>query len=136
MKEVPGVSRRLASVLYEGLLLAGVFAGMFLVPHILLGMAFQYGAPGWMLLTHFLTIWSAYFLWYWSHGGKTLAMQTWKLKLLSNNGAAPSPKQIWIRYLVAWPSYWLAGVGILWALLDRDHQFLHDRIAGTRIVWG
>jgi uncharacterized RDD family membrane protein YckC len=26
------------------------------------------------------------------------------------------------------------GAGILWALVDRDRQFLHDRLAGTRIV--
>jgi hypothetical protein len=26
------------------------------------------------------------------------------------------------------------GAGFAWALVDQDHQFLHDRLAGTRIV--
>jgi uncharacterized RDD family membrane protein YckC len=39
-----------------------------------------------------------------------------------------------LRYLAAWPSILLFGIGILWFLVDRDKQFLHDRIAGTRIV--
>jgi uncharacterized RDD family membrane protein YckC len=28
----------------------------------------------------------------------------------------------------------LGVVGLLWALVDRDRQFLHDRLAGTRLV--
>jgi hypothetical protein len=27
-----------------------------------------------------------------------------------------------------------AGAGFLWAIWDRDHQFLHDRLAGTALV--
>jgi len=41
-------------------------------------------------------------------------------------------RAIW-RYALAWPSLLLC-VGLLWALVDRDRQFLHDRLAGTRIV--
>ncbi|MFN9122921.1 MAG: RDD family protein, partial [bacterium] len=38
------------------------------------------------------------------------------------------------RYLLAWPSVLAAGAGLAWALVDRDRQFLHDRLAGTRLV--
>jgi uncharacterized RDD family membrane protein YckC len=27
-----------------------------------------------------------------------------------------------------------AGLGFAWALVDRDGQFLHDRLAGTALV--
>ena len=27
------------------------------------------------------------------------------------------------------------AAGLIWALFDRDRQFLHDRLAGTRIVF-
>jgi uncharacterized RDD family membrane protein YckC len=40
-----------------------------------------------------------------------------------------------LRYLLAWPSVLLCGIGIFWAFFDKDRQFLHDRIAGTRIVY-
>jgi uncharacterized RDD family membrane protein YckC len=44
------------------------------------------------------------------------------------------PAQALLRYLLCWPSIILGGVGIVWALFDRDRQFLHDRLAGTRLV--
>ena len=40
-----------------------------------------------------------------------------------------------LRYLAAWPSILFFGIGVLWAVFDKDRQFLHDRIAGTRIVF-
>ena len=40
-----------------------------------------------------------------------------------------------LRFLFCWPSLCLGGLGIVWAVLDKDKQFLHDRIAGTRIVF-
>jgi hypothetical protein len=36
--------------------------------------------------------------------------------------------------LLAFASLALSGIGIGWALVDRDRQFLHDRLAGTRLV--
>ncbi|HEY6895974.1 MAG TPA: RDD family protein, partial [Rhodocyclaceae bacterium] len=37
------------------------------------------------------------------------------------------------RYLLSWPSILFFGAGLIWAYLDRDRQFMHDRLAGTRI---
>ena len=76
----------------------------------------------------------AYFIWFWTHGGQTLAMQTWKLKLTTATGEGLNLKQGITRYLYAVVGISLFGFGIFWALFDRDHQFLHDRLAGTRIV--
>ena len=39
-----------------------------------------------------------------------------------------------LRSMACWPSIVLGGIGIIWALFDREGQFLHDRIAGTRIA--
>lgn len=122
-------------MLYESLLLLGVLALTFMLPHLLLGMGFGIALPGWLLLTHVVTVLGAYFLWYWSHGGQTLAMQTWKLQLASVNGETPTIKQLLLRYALTWPSLLWFGVGLFWALLDRDHQFLHDRLAGTRLIF-
>ncbi|MBI4203902.1 MAG: RDD family protein, partial [Betaproteobacteria bacterium] len=38
------------------------------------------------------------------------------------------------RFLFALGGLVLCGAGFAWALFDRDRQFLHDRLAGTRIV--
>jgi len=61
-------------------------------------------------------------------------MKTWRLRLISGEGRPLTPARALLRYLLCWPSLGFFGIGIFWALLDRDGQFLHDRIAGTRII--
>ena len=97
---------------------------------------------------------AAYFVWCWSNGRRTLAMKTWKLRLARVDGAMVAPRLALLRYLAAWigpalavaayavlarygwgaHAAWLVALNFLWALVDPDRQFLHDRIAGTRIV--
>jgi uncharacterized RDD family membrane protein YckC len=96
----------------------------------------------------------AYSAWLWSGGRRTLAMQTWHLVLVGRDAAPASPARASVRYIAWWigpacaivayallaPSghgrWALAALAInyAWALVDRDRQFLHDRIAGTRLV--
>ncbi len=83
---------------------------------------------------YLLVIMGGYFIWFWTHGGQTLAMQTWKMRLVSADGSGLTKKQAITRYLLALIGIFLFGSGIIWALFDRDHQFLHDRLAGTRII--
>ena len=63
-------------------------------------------------------------------------MKTWRIRLLASSGTPVRPTQALLRYLLCWPSLGLCGIGVLWALVDRDRQFLHDRIAGTQLVFG
>ncbi len=131
---VPSLRRRLASMAYESLLLIGVLSVAFMLPNLVLGMVFDVLLPGWALLAHIVLVLGVYFVWYWQHGGQTLAMQTWKIRLTTFSGAPPSLVRLALRYLLAWPSIIYLGAGVFWALLDRDGQFLHDRLAGTRLV--
>lgn len=132
---MPGLRRRLASMAYEGLLLLGVLSITFLVPHLLLGMTTSIVLPGWALLLHIFVVLGAYFVGYWHFGGQTLAMQTWQLQIVAEDYARPAPARLVFRYLLAWPSLIYFCAGLLWALLDRDRQFLHDRLAKTQIVF-
>lgn len=75
-----------------------------------------------------------YFTWFWTRGGQTLAMQTWKMRVVTADGKILNNKQAITRFLLAVVGIFLFGIGIVWALFDRDHQYLHDRIAGTRII--
>jgi uncharacterized RDD family membrane protein YckC len=131
--ELPGIGRRLASMLYESLVVFSILLVGFLFPQIVLnGFGFVMGAR--LLWLHMLVVLMAYFVWCWLHGGQTLPMKTWKMRIANADGSPPRPAQAVLRYLAAWPSLLLCGIGILWALIDKDKQFLHDRIAGTRIV--
>lgn len=130
----PSIRRRLASMFYESFLLIGVLSIAFVLPYLLIGLIWKTAVPGGLLWLHVFIVLLAYFGWLWKRNGQTLAMQTWKIKLVSANGAPMTNKQIFLRYALAWPSLLAGGVGILWALVDRDRQFLHDRLAGTRLI--
>ncbi|MGV2289448.1 RDD family protein [Trinickia sp. YCB016] len=151
----PTVRRRLASMAYEGVILFGVvfFAGY------LFGTLTQQRNG----LTHhnLLAAWiglvvGVYFVWFWTHGGQTLPMKTWRLRIVGADGNAVPVARAVVRYAVAWlwflpplalhPLLHLSlpvtlGIAAAWfvlwaaaARLDRERQFPHDRIAGTRIV--
>lgn len=130
-----GLRRRLASMLYESLLVLGVLSVSFMLPHLALGMIWEIVLPGPVLVIHLFVVMGIYFVWYWHHGGQTLAMQTWRLRLVGIDGSAPSLGQLLLRYCLSWPSLLLYGAGLIWALIDRERQFLHDRLAGTRIIF-
>ena len=73
-----------------------------------------------------LVVLAGYFRWCWLRGGQTLAMRAWKIRVVDI-----TPGKAIARFLIAAA---LLPLSILWALVDRDRQFLHDRLAGTRLV--
>ena len=72
-----------------------------------------------------LAVFAAYFLWCWLRGGQTLAMKAWHIRLVD-----VTPRRAIARFLLLA----LLPVSIVWALFDRDRQFLHDRLSGTRLI--
>ena len=130
----PSIPRRLASMLYEFLLLFGIgFLATWL---------FQFAAgtlviEGWrrhLLQLFMLAVFASYFVWCWLRGGQTLAMKTWRIRLVAKEGhRALAPKAALLRFvyaLVLVPT----GIGVAWALVDRERQFLHDRLAGSLLI--
>ncbi len=128
--------RRFAAMLYEILMLLGVLGVSFIVPQLIIGMVRNDALPGPVLLFHVWVVLGIYFIWLWRHGGQTLSMRTWRIKLVSIvTNDKPSLQQCLVRYVLCWPSLLFYGAGLAWALFDRDRQFLHDRLAGTRIIF-
>jgi uncharacterized RDD family membrane protein YckC len=152
----PGLRRRLACFVYEGVLLFGVvmFAGL------LYGLVTrqQHALVGTHGLQAFLfVVLGLYFVVFWTRGGQTLAMQTWRIRLLTRDGGPVGVPRAVARYLLAWLWFlpalmglWLSGLkggaptfavllaGVLayaWtARLQAQGQFLHDAVCGTRLV--
>jgi uncharacterized RDD family membrane protein YckC len=125
----PSLRRRLAAMLYEAILL---FAVAFLATWL-----FQFFAgtvdisAGWRrhaLQAFLVVVFAAYFLWCWLRSGQTLAMKTWRVRVVEI-----TPAQAILRFLYALVLV-PTGISIIWALFDRDRQFLHDRLAGSRLV--
>jgi len=129
----PGFWRRLLSMIYEFLLLTAVlFIASFVFHLIFRDTGSLFFRPAFQLYLLFVA--GTYFTWFWTHGGQTLPMQTWKFRVVTVDGKGVNLQRAVARYLFAVIGIFFFGCGILWALLDRERQFLHDRLAGTRIV--
>lgn len=134
--EFATIRRRFAAMLYELLLLVGVGAVCWLFPWMIMGMTLQWTPPGEVALLDLLLAFGLYFVWYWQRHGQTLAMQTWRLKVVDRaTGRNPSLRQALARHVLAWLSLIACGAGFLWAFIDRDRLFLHDRLCGCCVVW-
>jgi len=75
-----------------------------------------------------------YFVWCWCKTGQTLATKTWKIKLVNQQDVTLDTRQALTRYALASLSLLACGVGFIWAFVDKDSLFLHDRLLKTRFV--
>jgi uncharacterized RDD family membrane protein YckC len=152
----PGIWRRMACFVYEGVLLFGVlmiagylFSTLTQQRHALLGRH--------ALQAFLFVVLGIYFVWFWSHGGQTVAMKAWHIRLVDRFGAPVSQVRALGRYLLAWlwfvpalATLYLADLhgglaistvlvaGVLayasLARLNAERQFWHDVVCGTRLV--
>jgi len=125
----PGLPRRLAAMVYEALLLFAV--AFFAAWLFLFASGGRDATSGWLRheLQAFIGLtFAAYFLWCWLRGGQTLAMKAWRIKLV---GVTPSKA---LLRLVLATVLLPTGFSVVWTFFDAEGQFLHDRLAGTRLT--
>lgn len=73
-------------------------------------------------------------VWFWVHGGQTLGMKSWRVRVVAEDGGAPTLRQALLRYLLAWVSAATLGLGFIWVLFDPQRLAWHDRLSGTRLL--
>lgn len=154
--DAPGLARRLACFVYEGVLLFGVvmIAG-YLYSSLTQQRHALEGRGG--LMAFLFVVLAIYFVWFWSHGGQTVAMKAWHIRLIGADGHPVGQWRALVRYLLSWvwflPAlgsahvaglrsggavFGLLAVGVLaYAALARLHpqrQFWHDAVCGTRLI--
>ena len=112
----PGFWKRVCCILYEQLILLGVIALLFLLPNLILGIVFAISLPSWLTFFYLYAVLALYFVWYWTHTGQTLAMQTWRVKLVSASGARLTRRQAFWRYVYG--SLWLVPCILIQAAAD------------------
>lgn len=99
------------------------------------GEALQPGSFGsWLLRIVLLAATFAYFGLSWRHGGQTLGMRAWRLRLVAADGEAPRWPQLLRRFAIGLLSTAAAGLGFLWSLIDRERRSWHDLGSSTVLV--
>jgi uncharacterized RDD family membrane protein YckC len=136
--QAPGLFRRLAAMLYETLLLAAVVIVAAFVYTVLVqrltGADLTQGLARLAFQVYLLMVMLGYFLYFWSQGRQSLAMRTWRMLILNEDGTPLRCLDALRRLAFALITLAPLGFGLWWTLFDKDQQTWYDRLARTRTL--
>lgn len=127
------LTRRISAVIYDGLILAGLWmiaAALVVVPA---GDAIDVGTHWFQLFL--LAVAFAYFGGCWHYGGQTVGMRAWKIWLVGES-TPPAWRALALRFAVGALSTVSLGLGFWWAATRQDRATWHDLASSTRLVVG
>lgn len=145
MSALPGAGlfRRLAALLYDGFLVVAIWMLLGFLLQLIVGTDTNRLENGVVqtdpvldavLFVVMLLSATAFYLWFWCQSGQTLGMLAWRLRVQDYQGNLLTPRHALLRLLLAWPSFFLFGLGFLWVLVDRDNNAVHDILSKTRVI--
>jgi len=131
----PGLFVRLAVIFYDLLLLVAIF---FFATAILLPFNSGEAATASQLIyyrLYLLIISFVFYGWFWTHGGQTLGLRAWKIKVLTQDQHPITWKQAFARYVAAAFSWCIFGLGLIWILFDKNKRSWYDRLSKTALFY-
>ena len=131
----PGFLRRLAAQVYDlFLLIALLFLATALLLPFTAGEAIS--AQQTLIYRIYLAVISFLFYgWFWTHGGQTLGLRAWKIKVLTFDQKPISWIQALLRFASALVSWSFFGLGFLWILVDKNRRSWHDHLSKTALFF-
>ena len=146
-----GLLRRVGAIFYDGLLLLGTLFIATALVLLLTGGAAVPSANQWFPI-YLLSICFLFYGWFWTHGGQTLGMRAWKIRLQQPGGEPVTWRQALLRFVLS--SLWAPLAILPWSIPALDSRmkpaislamgggfFLftlltrwHDRYSNTRLV--
>lgn len=128
-----GLSRRIGIMFYDAILLIAVlfFASLaFMLPS-----QITYGHPLYFLYVIYIYLVAfIFYAWFWTHGGQTLGLSTWRVQLVSDRADHVTWRQAFIRYTVSFLSWVSLGIGYLWVYTNKDRLAWNDIASNTRLL--
>lgn len=143
-----GFFKRLAAIIYDSLVAVAVGMCAALVIIITLVILFETGVlskQGYenvsdliqnsivyaLLIQVWVSLWVVgFFLWFWKHGGQTIGMRAWRLRLFSMNEKPVGYGRLLIRLVTSF-----GGLGTLLTLLDYKSKLaLQDRASQLEVL--
>jgi len=79
-------------------------------------------------------IWFLYLAWCWQHGGMTIGMRAWKVRLIAEPGTELSWSRSLVRFVLSIISALPAFAGFFWSLIESENRTWHDLGSRTRLV--
>lgn len=138
-----GLLRRLAALLYDSFLVLAIWIVIAFILELIVGTNSNQLVDGRVqtdplfdaiLFLLMVASSSGFYIWFWTQSGQTLGMIAWSIKLEANTGGLINIQQGAIRYLAAWPAFFILGLGYLSLYLDGKGDAAHDKISASKVV--
>lgn len=141
-----GLLRRLAALLYDMFLVGGIWVTCGFILLMLYGLvgdntsevvdgAIQTSPVlSFIQLVMMVTTVTAFYLWFWRRTGQTLGMIAWRIRVLNTDNKPVTLRQGLTRFYLAWPAFWLGGLGYLWMYIDKQGDAIHEKLSDTKTV--
>ncbi len=130
-----GLPRRIASLVYDIFLVGAIwFAVAGLTVLINKGEALPVLVLQFVLAPLLIGSTFLFYYWFWTHGGQTLGMRAWRLKVVSDQNESsrvPDLKQCAIRFFTA---FFSCGLGLLFCLFDKHNNSLQCKLSRTKVI--
>lgn len=126
--------RRLAALFYDGLLVLGLWfvtTGLSLA----LNGGEAVDAGNYALTSALIAVTFLFYGWFWTHGGQTLGMRAWKIKVRREDGDNMTWSNSAMRFIAASCSWGSLGLGYLWVLIDPAQRTWHDMLSKTCVTF-
>ena len=140
---IAGLSRRLAALLYDGFLVVAIWMVLGYLIQFAFGTDTNQLIDGRVVtdplqdaVIFFMMVSTAFgfYAWFWARSGQTLGMIAWRLPTQRPDGSLLTLPQSALRFVLAWPNFFILGIGFFWLLVNRQRGTLHDRMSNTRVV--
>jgi uncharacterized RDD family membrane protein YckC len=138
-----GLLRRLAALLYDGFLVAAIWMLLGFVLQLIVGPDTNQLVDGrvqtdpvldWILFVLMIASSAGFYVWFWTRSGRTLGMIAWRIKVESSGGGLITPVQALVRFVAAWPAFFMLGAGYLWIYLDANGDAMHDKLSNSKVI--
>lgn len=138
-----GLWRRLAALLYDAFLVAAIWMVLGFIMQMIVGIGSSQLVDGRVqtdpvysavLFTLMVSSAAWFYVGFWQRTGQTLGMIAWRIKVVSTDNTPLDLRHGLIRFALAWPAFWLGGLGYLWLYIDRAGDAIHEKLSGSKTV--
>jgi uncharacterized RDD family membrane protein YckC len=125
--------RRLAALLYDSLLLGAVlFCATFIV--VILRGGHAVAPETWWFDLYLAGLAYLFYGWFWTHGGQTLGMRAWRIRVERLDGRPLRWRDALFRGLAAIVAFVPLGISYWAGAFDAERRCWHDRWSRTRMI--
>ncbi|WP_428353331.1 RDD family protein [Methyloprofundus sp.] len=130
----PGFFRYIAALFYDLILVIAMLLFATAIFHTLNGGTVSILSSFIVFRLYLLCACFLFYGWFWTHGGQTLGLRAWKLRLVNEHQADISWKQALIRFLTASCSWLACGLGFFWRVWQKDGKTWHDLSSKSYLI--